>query len=915
MRRSIAGFVAVVGLGLALGTGLLAQTDSTEAPATSDATPPAAAASPAASALPGGAMVRAFPVPLASGSPANYSFFMRGAQVQSGVIDLIRKDDELYLDLKPENFDKPYIILPTLAKGIGGEAFAGRVYDPLIVIFKRVGHRVLWITPNTRYAAEKGTSAAESLSISVADSVLLATPVLAEDADRSHTVVAPTIFLSDFEGVGSDLGRGLAPPSLPGLLLIGARPSFAVDNTKSYILSTKAFPRNDEISVNLTFNGPPHVLPTVPDGRGIPIVIHYSLIAPPAPDPSYVPRFADDRIGYFITSRKYYGNDRLSTPVERFIDRWNLADGPIVYTLTNEIPPEYRDTVRRAILTWNQAFARIGYPNVIEVRDPPTDPSFDPDDARYNTVRWITSDSPSFAAYSPHFSDPDTGQILRTEVVIDGEALRSIRRGYSDRAAPVQQDRTNDYATAVDAPLGTVTGGDDIDQDLSIDESCDYQDASSVQAAVGMSDLIANPRVSEAERDRYTKEWLFATVLHEVGHTLGLRHNFEGSTEFTYAELHDPAFTATHGITASVMDYNPANVAGPGERQADYFATKLGTYDLWAIEYGYAKTGAKTSSDELPALQKVAARSTEPGHAFGTDEDAVAPYAPDPRIAQFDLSSDPLAFDAEQYRIDDDVAGRLVSSARAGRRSYQDIRQTFVSVLNNQLSTTTLIARYIGGIYTSRDHLGQPSAPPPFSSIPRAQERRAFSLIDRYVFSSQAFRYPAALLNDVPPDQFDDGFGGSRIRRTDFPMGEVAGEIQDAAIAEIFAPINLSRIADQELKEGRSGETMSLADLFNWTNAAIFDDLNQPTIPPLHADLQRRFADLEMEIAFLPASTMDQLDLPREVQALARYNLRKLRARLDVAYAHATDVATKAHLDDLRSRIAGALSPNANRAL
>ncbi|MBV8750160.1 MAG: DUF5117 domain-containing protein, partial [Candidatus Eremiobacteraeota bacterium] len=401
--------------------------DSTLAPSpiptpTLGATPPAdptsaplgaAIARPAASAPPG------LPFALGATPTQNYATFVKSATVQPGVIDLVRKDDELYFDLRPENFDKTYIVLPSIERGVGSGAFAGRVYEPFQVTFKLVGKRVLWITPNTRYVADKGSAAANSLAISVADSVILSTPVVAEDTAKKHIVVSPSLFLTDFEGIGADLGRGAAPPSLPGLLLLSVRPSFAVDASKSYYLSTKAFPRNDEISVNLAFNGPANALPTVPDGRGIPIGVHYSVVAPPERDPKFVPRFADDRVGYFITARKRYGNDAAATPFERFIERWNLDNGPITFYLTNEIPAEYRATVRRGILAWNDAFAKIGRPNAIVVKDPPSDPAFDPDDARYTTVRWITSDQPNFSAYSPHVSDPDTGQIIRAEVVID----------------------------------------------------------------------------------------------------------------------------------------------------------------------------------------------------------------------------------------------------------------------------------------------------------------------------------------------------------------------------------------------------------------------------------------------------------------------------------------------------------------
>src|ERR1700733_11563132 len=262
-RRLVAGLFALVGasLGLAL-VGLGAPADdvpvaASPSPAASASTgplpspprvEPTVASSPAASPPPAG--ITTFPsvlralVPLGGASAVptqSYAAFMRGADHQDGVIDTFRKDDHLYLDLKPEDFGKPFIVLPSITSGVGGDAFAGRVYDPLVVIFKRVGKRVMWVTPNTRYVAAKGTSAAASLAVSVADSVIQATPVIAEDPDKSHVVIEPTIFLSDFEGIGADLGKSVAaPPSLPGLLVISVRPSFSVDATKSYYLSTKS---------------------------------------------------------------------------------------------------------------------------------------------------------------------------------------------------------------------------------------------------------------------------------------------------------------------------------------------------------------------------------------------------------------------------------------------------------------------------------------------------------------------------------------------------------------------------------------------------------------------------------------------------------------------------------------------------
>ncbi|HEX3465962.1 MAG TPA: zinc-dependent metalloprotease [Candidatus Elarobacter sp.] len=884
-------------------------------PPSEPSTPPGAPAStpaPAASAAPR-ALPSGLPFTLGGAAPTQqYATFIKGATSQQpGVIDLIRKDDELYFDLKPENFDKTYIVEPSIERGVGSGAFAGRVYEPFQVTFKLVGKRVLWITPNTRYVADKGSAAANSLAISVGDSVILSTPIAAEDPAKKHVVVSPSLFLTDFEGIGADLGRGVTPPSLPGLLLLISRPSFAVDPSKSYYRATKAFPRNDEISVNLAFNGPANAMPTVPDGRGIPITVHYSIVAPPERDPKFVPRLADDRIGYFITARKRYGNDAAASPFERFIDRWNLDNGPITFYLTNEIPQEYRPTVRRGILAWNEAFAKIGKPNAIVVKDPPSDPNWDPDDARYTTVRWITSDQPDFSAYSPHVSDPDTGQIIRAGVVIDGESLRSIKRGYVERVQPAQRARASAYALEFNRTGAVALAGSDADaadaEAADQSQECSIEEDSVAQAALGTLLMIQNPRASAADRERYAQQWLYSTVMHEVGHTLGLRHNFQGSTAYSYTELHDPSFTRAHSTTASVMDYTPANIAAPRERQADYFPTKLGTYDLWAIEYGYrAFPNVHSTADEAVPLARIASRSTEPGHAYGTDEDAT-PSAVDPRIQRFDLSGDPLAYVNEQFRVDDDVTARLTRTYPGDNRSYPDIRSGLVTVLNNELNDGALAAKFVGGIYTSRAHRGQRGAPLPFTSIPRAQQRRAFDLLDRWVLSSNAFRFSPELLNAAAPTRYGIHWGANGVRRSDFPIREVIGELQDDVIADLFSPVNLARIGDQELKVRSASETMSLADLFAWTNAAVYDDVGRGSIAPAHRELQRRFADLQMQIVQLPSVFADQLDLPRETQSLARYNLIKLAARLDRAVASARDEGTRAHLVDLRVRVNGVL--------
>jgi hypothetical protein len=465
---------------------------------------------------------------------------------------------------------------------------------------------------------------------------------------------------------------------------------------------------------------------------------------------------------------------------------------------------------------------------------------------------------------------------------------------------PLQRARRDAYALAA-------MGVQNEDDPAPASEECSLEEDSVAQAALGSLLMQQNPRVTAADRERYAQEWLYSTVMHEVGHTLGLRHNFQGSTAFGYGQLHDPAFTRVHGTTGSVMDYTPSNISARGERQADYFPMHLGPYDNWAIEYGYRTfPNVRASSDEAVALSRIAARSTEPGLAYGTDEDATS-ISIDPRIQRFDLSNDPLAYVDEQFRIDGDVAARLNRRYPGDTRSFQDLRTGLITVLNNQLNASDLASKYVGGIYTSRAHRDEPHAPLPFASIPRAQQRRAFDLLDRWILSSRAFDFSPELLNAAAPNRYGIHWGANTIRRSDFPIREVIAELQDNVISELFSPVNLARVGDQELKVRKAGDTMTLADMFAWTNAAVYDDLGRPRIAASHRELQRRFADLQMLIVQLSSAGADQLSLPRETQSLARYNLIKLGKRLDGAVASARDEGTRAHLVDLQVRVNGVL--------
>jgi len=861
-----------------------------EAPSAAPSPLPRASSNPEPSPTPGGAGARPPTSTSAIGSlaaslaaarsapPAAYASFVRGAQRQPGVIDLIQKDDELFFDLPEAALGKTYLIAPVLASSVASEpaAFTGRVYDPLVIRFQRVGRRILWVVPNENYSAPAGSAAANSLAISVADSVVNSTPVVAEDAVAKRVVISAGFFLSDVENVGRDLG---GRPS-PLLLIFGgaSRPGYALDAARSYFERVKALPENDEILASLVFAGQGPEQPAVADSRSIRVRMHYSIVEAPGLG-GYEPRLADDRVGYFVQTVKRLGDERVSPPFVRYIDRRDLKKGPIVYTLTNEIPQQYRATVRSAILAWNDAFARAGHPNAIVVRDAPADASFDPDDVRVTAIRWVTGENSSRVAFGPSLTDPRTGEIVRGEVVIDGEAIAAFRRGYGATALPLRES----LATALD---------DDVSA-----------------AALG-SLALQSSGASGAARDAYVRAYLRLVVMHEVGHTLGLAHNFAASGLYSLARLHDPAFTAHHELTSSVMDYAPVNLSPRGKPQGAYFQDQIGLYDRWAIRYGYTSLPYATPDGELSALRTIARESTRPEYDYESDADASGPEAIDPRVNAFDLSNDPLAYARNQFAIDDDLLARLDAFLPREDRSYADERAAFQTEIRDFARAAGIAGKYVGGAYVSRDHRGQPGGRPPLREIPRAVSYRAFTLLDRYVLSSRALPLSPKLLADLGYDRF--GGWGDAASRPDYPATELLAALQDSVLIDrLLSPVTASRIEEASYRSAHPRDVMSLADLFAWMQGAVFDDLHGAAATGVvHRGLQRRYTGYLIELALAPSHIIEEVGYPGDVPALARHNLQLAAASLATSLrAPGLDDLTRAHRGDLLARIRRALAP------
>ena len=210
-------------------------------------------------------------------------------------------------------------------------------------------------------------------------------------------------------------------------------------------------------------------------------------------------------------------------------------------------------------------------------------------------------------------------------------------------------------------------------------------------------------------------------VMHEVGHSLGLRHNFKASTMLTADQLNDTTITHAKGLVGSVMDYSPINIAPKGKKQGDYYTTTLGPYDYWAIEYAYKVV----DGDEAAELKKIASRAPEHDLVYATDEDSF--LNDDPYVNRWDLGSDPCQFGKERIALATELLKDLDARVVKDGESWARTRRAFSMLLEQWGDGATLASQYIGGQSVSRDHKADKDARDPIVPVPGPSSASASS--------------------------------------------------------------------------------------------------------------------------------------------------------------------------------------------
>jgi Met-zincin/Domain of unknown function (DUF5117)/Domain of unknown function (DUF5118) len=833
-----------------------------------------------------------------------FADIIKDAKQQTGLFTLWTKDDKVWIEIQPEQFNQLYYLQSNLNRGVMGESAASvsrTMLQANLVSFKKITNSVQLIARNFAHRTPATSPLAVAIAEGNSDSLLASIPILsAPHPERKSILIEANAFLiGDIPMLGASIDASL-------------RAGYSLDRANSYFNESLALPQAVTFDVTAhyavsrlpTFTPGPTLGPQarairgVPDGRSFFVGLLYTISKPP--ETLMRPRAADGRIGHFNQTVLDFSDGRNQPPQRYIINRWRLEKSdpsaalsepkkPITYWLDKNIPLEFRAALTAGILEWNKAFEKIGFKNAIRVEQQPDNAKWSTYDVNRASVRWVVDPSDNAIAFGPSRIDPRTGEILSADISIsNGWATLPNRLAKAQLPRPTVSNHHHNH--------------DLIDQEL-----CSYDHVALEEASFGV-DLLAlreGALMSPAETEKLLQAILKDVATHETGHTLGLRHNFRASTIYSPAQISDPAFTRSNGLSGSVMDYNAFNIALDKEPQGDYVMSTLGPYDYWAIEYAYKEI---SPSEEAATLKAIAGRSSEPTLAYATDEELQGDFdGMDPSVNQRDGAGEPLEFAKRRVQLSRELFERLQSRLLASGESYEILTRNFSAGVSQLAQAFSIAAKYVGGVVYVRDQVGSSRAP--FTPVNPALQREALKLIADELFASNGFNLKADFVSRLSDNPLDRGFNPPVDRS---PASALLG-LQTQVIDRLMSARVADRLLNSRAKLQKPEQMLSLSEVYATLTKAIWNDgQGLATVNAARRALQREHLRRLTAAILRPGTGSAQGD----ARALHRLTAKNLLAKATAAKtAPRISLENQAYLDEIIDTLKAALNAQMARSV
>lgn len=637
---------------------------------------------------------------------------------------------------------------------------------------------------------------------------------------------------------------------------------------RSYIKEIRSYPLNIEIRTLKTYMKSAPIMPGMMGaGASSPIPATYELNSSMVllPVKQMKSRFFDPRVGYFATGYVDFDANPQGVKNRSLITRWRLEPKPedverykrgelvepkkqIVYYIDPATPKKWVPYLIQGVNDWQVAFEKAGFKNAIVAKEAPNDPLWNIDDARHSVIVYKPSDIAN--ASGPHVHDPRTGEILETHINWYHNIMQLLRNWYFIQAS------------AIDPQARKMKFDDKL-----------------------MGELI-----------RFVSS-------HEVGHTLGLRHNFGSSATVPVEKLRDKQWVEKKGHTPSIMDYARFNyVAQPEDNiTAKGIFPRIGDYDMWAIEWGYKWLPQFNTPDEEAtyANQTIISRiKADKRLVFGTESDPN-----DPRNQSEDIGDNAMLASAYGIKNLKRILPNILSWSKEPNESYQNARTLYTEIIGQYSRYMGHVAKNIGGVYTNPKTVEENGSM--FQAVPFAKQKEAIVFLN-----AQLFNTPAWLINK------------ELIERTGLNPVDIFQGVQKNTLAKLQNANTISKLINDEALNGVKAYTP--VNLFNDLKTGVWSELySHKNIDVYRRNLQKAYVDNITKMIIATVSSSATAPFPgmrvadptsSDVSSICRAHLNLLAKDIRAAIPAANGMS-KYHLQDLLVRINTALNPRSQQRL